>query len=151
ARPDRLRARAAREPAGAVPGDAGPHRARSARRSALHRGAGRPRGGTGDDPQGDHRGGAIMTTPTRQDLLAVIDWMSGVRVLVVADLAADEFEYGQIARVSREAPVLILEHVRTDRLPGGGANAVNNLCALGGRPVVVGRVGPDEAGETLVG
>jgi rfaE bifunctional protein kinase chain/domain len=87
---------------------------------------------------------------TRDSLLAAIDRMGGARVLVVADLVLDEFEYGEIDRVSREAPVLILNHRSTVRLPGGGANAVNNLSALDGRPLVVGRVGGDEAGDRLV-
>lgn len=87
---------------------------------------------------------------TREGLLGVIDRMGGAGVLVVADLVLDEFEYGEIDRISREAPVLILGHRRTDRLPGGGANAVNNLAALDGRPVVVGRVGGDEPGDQLV-
>jgi rfaE bifunctional protein kinase chain/domain len=93
-----------------------------------------------------------MTTkpPTRERLLQAIDRMGGVRVLVLADLVLDEFEYGDIGRVSREAPVLILNHRRTDRLPGGGANAVANLRALDGWPVVVGRVGADEPGEHLL-
>jgi rfaE bifunctional protein kinase chain/domain len=90
-----------------------------------------------------------MSADTRAALLAAVDRMQGVRVLVVADLVLDVFEYGRIGRISREAPVLILDHVRTDRLPGGGANAVNNLCALGGRPIVVGRVGADEPGDRL--
>ena len=86
----------------------------------------------------------------RDSLLKSIDRMAGVSVLVVADLVLDEFEYGEIDRVSREAPVLILSHRKTDRLPGGGANAVNNLASLEGRPVVVGRVGQDEAGDSLI-
>jgi rfaE bifunctional protein kinase chain/domain len=76
--------------------------------------------------------------------------MAGTPVLAVADLVLDVFEHGRIGRVSREAPVLILDHLRTDWLPGGGANAVNNLAALGGRPRVVGRVGRDAAGERLM-
>ncbi len=88
---------------------------------------------------------------TRDALLQAIDRMAGLEVLVVADLVLDEFEYGEIDRVSREAPVLILSHRRTERLPGGGANAVNNIAALDGRPVVVGRVGRDEAGDHLIG
>jgi D-glycero-beta-D-manno-heptose-7-phosphate kinase len=87
---------------------------------------------------------------TRDTLLAAIDRMGGARVLVVADLVLDEFEFGEIDRVSREAPVLILTHRGTVRLPGGGANAVNNLSALDGRPLVVGRVGRDEAGDYLL-
>jgi rfaE bifunctional protein kinase chain/domain len=90
-----------------------------------------------------------MTSVDRGALLEAVDRMQGVRVLVIADLVLDVFEYGRIDRVSREAPVLILDHVRTDRLPGGGANAVNNLCALGGRPVVIGRLGADAAGDRL--
>ena len=86
---------------------------------------------------------------TRDQLIKIIDRMGGAGVLVVADLVLDEFEYGEIDRVSREAPVLILAHRRTDRLPGGGANAANNVAALDGRPLVVGRVGRDEAGEHL--
>lgn len=87
---------------------------------------------------------------TRDSLLAAIDRMGGARILVIADLVLDEFEYGEIDRVSREAPVLILTHRATVRLPGGGANAVNNLSALDGRPLVVGRVGKDEAGDHLL-
>jgi rfaE bifunctional protein kinase chain/domain len=87
---------------------------------------------------------------TRESLLGTIERMGGASVLVVADLVLDEFEYGVIDRVSREAPVLILDHGRTDRIPGGGANAVSNLAALDGRPLVVGRVGKDEAGDHLL-
>jgi rfaE bifunctional protein kinase chain/domain len=82
--------------------------------------------------------------------MAAIDRMEGVPLLVVADLVLDEFEYGAIDRVSREAPVLILSHRRTDRLPGGGANAVANVRALDGRAAVIGRVGADEPGDGLL-
>jgi rfaE bifunctional protein kinase chain/domain len=91
-----------------------------------------------------------VSTPDRAGLLRAVDRMAGVPVLVVADLVLDVFEFGKIGRVSREAPVLILEHLRTLEVPGGGANAAHNLAVLGGRPVVVGRVGADAAGETLV-
>ena len=87
----------------------------------------------------------------RDRLAAAVDRMQGVPVLVVADLVLDVFEYGRIGRISREAPVLILDHLRTDELPGGGANAIHNLRALGGAPRVIGRVGADEAGERLLG
>lgn len=88
--------------------------------------------------------------PSRDTLTQAIDRMAGVPLLVIADLVLDEFEYGEIGRVSREAPVLILNHRTTERLPGGGANAVNNLCALDGVPLVVGRVGQDEPGDHLL-
>lgn len=72
------------------------------------------------------------------------------RVAVLADLVADEFVHGDIARVSREAPVLVLDHRSTTRVPGGGGNSVANLRALGAKPLPVGVVGKDEAGKGLI-
>jgi rfaE bifunctional protein kinase chain/domain len=89
-------------------------------------------------------------TPSRERLIEVIDRFDGTRVLAIADLVLDAFEYGAIDRISREAPVLILTHERTDHLPGGGANAICNLHSLDARPLVVGRVGEDREGEILV-
>ncbi len=86
----------------------------------------------------------------KRHLTQLVDRMAGTRVAVLADLVLDEFLYGEIARVSREAPVLIIEHRRVDAMPGGGANAANNLRALGGRPVPVGVVGEDDAGRRLL-
>jgi rfaE bifunctional protein kinase chain/domain len=73
----------------------------------------------------------------------------GRRVLVLADLVADEFVYGRVERVSREAPVLILRHDATDVRLGGGANAVHNIRTLGGTPLPFGVVGRDAQGRTL--
>jgi rfaE bifunctional protein kinase chain/domain len=70
-------------------------------------------------------------------------------VLVLADLVADEFLYGRAQRVSREAPVLILEYDGTDVRLGGGANAAHNIRTLGGRPLAAGVVGKDEHGRRL--
>jgi len=83
-------------------------------------------------------------------LLCLLDGFEGKRLTVIGDLIADEFVYGQVARVSREAPVLVLQYRDTIRLPGGAANAANNLLALGSRVTVVGAVGRDEAGRDLV-
>lgn len=84
-------------------------------------------------------------------LLPLIDALSGRSVAVVGDVVADEFVYGRVARVSREAPVLILEYDSTEVVPGGGANAANNVAALGGEAVLVGVVGRDEPGRRLLG
>ena len=73
-----------------------------------------------------------------------------VSVTVLADLVADEFVFGEIARVSREAPVLILKHRERTVVPGGGANAVMNLASLGVNVLAVGVVGDDEAGSLLL-
>jgi len=73
-----------------------------------------------------------------------------VRVLVVGDLIADEFIYGRVDRVSREAPVLILSYGATEILPGGAGNAASNAAALGARVALVGVVGKDSVGQRLV-
>jgi len=82
-------------------------------------------------------------------LLGVVRRFPGRRVLVVADLVADEFIYGRVQRVSREAPVLILQYDGTDVRLGGGANAVHNIHTLSGRAIPVGVVGRDEHGARL--
>lgn len=71
------------------------------------------------------------------------------KVLIVGDLIADQFVYGAISRVSREAPVFILRHEQTQTLPGGAANAAVNVAALGGESILVGVLGRDEAGKKL--
>jgi len=71
-------------------------------------------------------------------------------VAVVGDLIADEFIYGEIARVSREAPVLILNYDSTEVVPGGAGNAAGNVAALGGEARIAGMVGRDDAGTRLV-
>src|SRR6186997_3051399 len=70
-------------------------------------------------------------------------------VTVYGDLVADEFVYGEISRVSREAPVLILNYRESSIVPGGAANAINNLHALGAQPVPLGILGNDDAGKAL--
>jgi rfaE bifunctional protein kinase chain/domain len=87
--------------------------------------------------------------PAADRLLSTIDAFRQRRVLVVADLVADEFLYGRVQRVSREAPVLILEYDGTDLRLGGGANAVHNIRALGGVPLPFGILGTDSHGRRL--
>lgn len=82
-------------------------------------------------------------------LLSLIGQYSQARILVVGDLGLDEFLTGQVDRVSREAPVLILRHEATRQIPGGGANAVYNLASLGAQVQVVGVVGDDPQGQAL--
>lgn len=82
-------------------------------------------------------------------LFELIDNFAQARVLVVGDLTLDEFLTGQVERISREAPVLIIRHETTRQIPGGGANAVYNLAKLGAKVKVVGFVGKDSQGEAL--
>ena len=87
------------------------------------------------------------------DLLALaecVEQFSSKTIVLLGDFVADEFQYGEISRVSREAPVLILRHRETQLFPGGGANAANNLAALGARVLPVTAVGEDSAGTALI-
>jgi len=83
-------------------------------------------------------------------LLRIVESFPRVTVTVLADLVADEFIFGEISRVSREAPVLILKHRERTILPGGGANAIYNLADLGVTVLPVGVVGDDEPGRALL-
>ena len=83
-------------------------------------------------------------------LISLIGALKSRTVAVIGDVMADEYVYGRVARISREAPVLILEYDSTEIVPGGGANAANNVAALGGRAALVGVVGRDEPARRLV-
>ena len=93
-------------------------------------------------------------TPGEPDLgarlLQIIERFASRRLLVVGDLIADEFIYGEVARVSREAPVLILKYDATAVVPGGAGNAASNVAALGGRAWLAGMVGADGEGRRLL-
>jgi rfaE bifunctional protein kinase chain/domain len=71
------------------------------------------------------------------------------RVVVLGDLVADQFLNGTISRVSREAPVFILNHDSTETRAGGAANAAVNIASLGGMPILVGLTGNDANGSLL--
>jgi D-glycero-beta-D-manno-heptose-7-phosphate kinase len=88
---------------------------------------------------------AISSQPlTKSNLRKRINALSGGRVIVIGDLLIDELLEGKPERISREAPVLILEHVDTELIPGGAANTANNISALGGVCHAVGVCGKDE-------
>jgi len=83
-------------------------------------------------------------------LKKILDEFPKLTVTVLGDLVADEFIFGEISRVSREAPVLILKHRERTVVPGGAANAANNLADLGVNVLPVGIVGDDEPGRMLL-
>jgi D-glycero-beta-D-manno-heptose-7-phosphate kinase len=83
-------------------------------------------------------------------LVRVIEDFSKLTITVLGDLIADEFIYGEIARVSREAPVLILRHRERSVVPGGAGNAIYNLADLGVTVLPVGVIGDDEPGRMLL-
>jgi rfaE bifunctional protein kinase chain/domain len=91
-----------------------------------------------------------MSQSEKQRLVDLVREFARRRVVVVGDAVADQFVYGEISRVSREAPVLILRHERTETVPGGAANCANNIATLGAQSSLVAVVGEDEAGRALV-
>ena len=86
----------------------------------------------------------------QKQLLNLLKNFSKSRIVVVGDLIADEFLYGHVSRISREAPVLVLDCRNLVRLPGGAANAANNLLALDSDVVIAGVVGMDESGGDVL-
>lgn len=93
---------------------------------------------------------SVVSRAETERLAALVRAFEGRRVLVLGDLIADQFVSGEISRVSREAPVMILRHERTETVPGGAANCAMNLAALGARASIVGVVGEDSAGRALL-
>lgn len=97
---------------------------------------------------------ARMNAPSSSvDLLVLADYVeqfSSKTVVLFGDFVADEYQFGDISRVSREAPVLILRHRETHFAPGGAANAANNFAALGARVFPISAVGDDPAGDALI-
>jgi rfaE bifunctional protein kinase chain/domain len=96
---------------------------------------------------------AQKSASTSVDLLALrecVEQFNAKTVVLLGDFVADAFQYGEISRVSREAPVLILKHRETQVVPGGGANAANNLASLGARVLPITAVGDDAPGDALI-
>src|ERR1700751_3851204 len=110
-------------------------------------------GGLDSEGQMTKRSKKQMAPAPSVDLVAlaeVVERFTAKTVVVLGDFVADAFQFGDITRVSREAPVLILKHRETQIVPGGGANAANNFAALGAKKNPVTAVGEDEAGNRLL-
>ena len=84
------------------------------------------------------------------NLADIVAAFSRKRIVVVGDTIADQFIYGEISRVSREAPVFILRHEHTETTPGGAGNCAANLAALGAEVRLISVIGDDEAGRILL-
>lgn len=85
------------------------------------------------------------------ELSDLLDRVKGLKVLCVGDIVLDQFVYGDTHRVSREAPVPVLEEKRRERMLGAAGNVVRNVRALGAMPIPVALVGDDEEGRILAG
>jgi rfaE bifunctional protein kinase chain/domain len=77
--------------------------------------------------------------------------LSSVRLLIVGDVMLDRYWFGEVSRISPEAPVPVVKVERCEERPGGAANVARNAAALGARVALLSLVGPDEAGERLAG
>jgi D-glycero-beta-D-manno-heptose-7-phosphate kinase len=82
-------------------------------------------------------------------LANIVSGFSKKRIVVIGDIIADQFIYGEISRVSREAPVFILRHEHTETTPGGAGNCATNLAAMGAQVTLISVVGNDEPGRIL--
>ena len=84
-----------------------------------------------------------------QNLIELVNRLQNKKIMIIGDMVADVYLEGKISRISREAPVLILEHASETVVPGGAANAVHNAATLGGHVYAVGLIGQDNAGAEL--
>ena len=76
-----------------------------------------------------------------RQIAGILEGMRGKRIVILGDMIADVYLSGKISRISREAPVLVLEHQDERVVPGGASNVVHNVATLGGTAVAVGVVG----------
>lgn len=91
----------------------------------------------------------MTRTILQERLISIVKRFPGLRIVVVGDAIADQFVYGAISRVSREAPVFILRHEQTETVPGGAANCAMNLASLGATVSLISVAGDDTAGRAL--
>lgn len=91
-----------------------------------------------------------VTLSTKEELLSALDKLRESSVLVVGDLMLDRYIWGDVERISQEAPVPVLEVMRDEERLGGAGNVIANLLALGVKVTVCGFVGDDEAGRALL-
>lgn len=92
-----------------------------------------------------------MKFPNLARLKDVIGGFERAKVLVVGDLILDEFIWGNVSRISPEAPVPVVWVQSENFMPGGASNVANNIRSLGGEVFLAGVVGDDARGETLCG
>ena len=86
----------------------------------------------------------------KEKLIRIVDRFPGLRIVVWGDLILDEHLYGTTRRISREAPVLILNYREQEYSLGGAGNSLQNLESLGAFPIPVGVIGRDEAGKKIL-
>src|SRR5262245_58859469 len=83
------------------------------------------------------------------DIEAAIERVSEQTVLCIGDLMLDEFVYGEVTRVSPEAPVPVIAAQRDEKVIGGAGNVARNLASLGAHCLYIGVIGADETGNAV--
>jgi len=86
----------------------------------------------------------------RNELIKYIHRFPDTKVLVIGDIIMDEYIWGDVSRISPEAPVPVVEVQQDTKMLGGAANVLNNIASLGGRPILCGVIGNDPTGEEIV-
>jgi D-beta-D-heptose 7-phosphate kinase/D-beta-D-heptose 1-phosphate adenosyltransferase len=84
------------------------------------------------------------------DLKKYIDRFSDTKIVVVGDIIMDEYIWGDVSRISPEAPVPVVEIRQETKMLGGSANVINNIASLGGKPILCGVIGDDPMGRETV-
>ncbi len=97
-----------------------------------------------------NRSGAVVVSFTEQRLNELLGNFKGKKVAVVGDLMVDRYYWGNVSRISPEAPVPVVEVVQEQVRLGGAANVANNIQTLGGEPMLVGLVGNDHPGQVFL-
>ena len=91
-----------------------------------------------------------IVNPETNPILKALEVFSDRRILVVGDVMMDQFIWGEVSRISPEAPVPVVKVKEESYLLGGAANVVNNLLGLGAQVVLAGVIGPDGMGKRLL-
>lgn len=86
----------------------------------------------------------------KQELITIVNNMQQKRVLVIGDLLLDKYIWGNVDRISPEAPVAIVRVEKETYVPGGAANVANNIVAVGGKAQLLGIMGNDKAKDTFI-
>lgn len=86
----------------------------------------------------------------RDELAKYIDKFPDTKILVLGDIIVDEYIWGEVTRISPEAPVPVVDITQETKMLGGAANVINNIASLGGRPVLCGVTGDDPMGREIL-
>jgi len=86
----------------------------------------------------------------KEKLLKIIEQFKNKKILVIGDVMLDKYIWGEVSRISPEAPVQVVNVLKESYAPGGAANVANNIAALNGKSYIVGIVGDDEANKILL-